>query len=141
SDDDTVRLWDVTDPGRVAGIGHRLTGHTEAVVSLTFSPDGRTLASGGNDTTVRLWDVAEPADAAPIGTSMSARARTGSFLSFSPKGNMLGVSSGADTVRLWSLDVDSAIARICATTRGVLTEEKWHEYLPRLSYDPPCGDG
>ena len=51
---------------------------------------------------------------------------------------MLGVSSGADTVRLWDLDVDEAIRRICSTTRGVLTPEKWHEYLPRLSYEPPC---
>ncbi|MFF9814291.1 hypothetical protein [Streptomyces sp. NPDC014006] len=138
SDDDTVRLWNVTDPRRATGFGHRLTGHTEAVVSLTFSPDGRTLASGGNDTTVRLWDVADPSSAEPIGAAMSARARTGSFLSFAPTGRMLGVSSGADTVRLWSLDVDTAIHHICATTRGVLTAEKWHEYLPRLSYDPPC---
>ncbi|MEU3843178.1 AAA family ATPase [Streptomyces sp. NPDC028635] len=140
SDDDTVRLWNVTDPGRATGLGHRLTGHTEAVVSLTFSPDGATLASGGNDTTVRLWDVADPSSPEPIGASMSARARTGSFLSFAPTGRMLGVSSGADTVRLWSLDADTAINHICATTRGVLTAEKWHEYLPRLSYDPPCGE-
>ncbi|MGW0133453.1 nSTAND1 domain-containing NTPase [Streptomyces sp. NPDC003299] len=139
SDDDTVRLWDVTDPGRATGVGRRLTGHTEAVVSLTFSADGRTLASGGNDTTVRLWDVGDPGDPAAIGSSMSARARTGSFLSFSPRGRMLGVSSGADTVRLWSLEVASAVDRICASTRGVLTEEKWREYLPRLSYSPPCG--
>nr|WP_222109533.1 hypothetical protein [Streptomyces cupreus] len=138
SDDDTVRLWDVTDPAGTRSPTATLTGHTEAVVSLTFSQDGRTLASGGNDNTVRLWKVATPSEAAPIGESMSPNAKTGNFLSFSPKSNMLGVSSGTDTVRLWNLDVDRAVHRICATTRGVLTEEKWHEYLPRLSYDPPC---
>jgi hypothetical protein len=52
---------------------------------------------------------------------------------------MLGVSSGADTVRLWNIDPGDAVRRICATTRGVLTPQKWHEYLPRLSYKPPCG--
>ncbi|MCT9076898.1 WD40 repeat domain-containing protein [Streptomyces fulvoviolaceus] len=139
SDDDSVRLWDVTDPRAAAGIGKQLTGHTEAVVSLTFSQDGRTLASGGNDNTVRLWDVARPSSATPIGQSMSPNAKTGNFLSFSPNSQMLGVSSGADTVRLWNLDVDDAIGHICSTTRDVLTKEKWHEYLPRLSYDPPCG--
>ncbi|MGW0335899.1 nSTAND1 domain-containing NTPase [Streptomyces sp. NPDC003011] len=139
SDDDTVRLWDVTDSRDATGLGEPLTGHTEAVVSLTFSRDGRRLASGGNDNTVRLWDVARPADAAPIGQSMSPNAKTGNFLSFSPRSQMLGVSSGTDTVRLWNLDVENAIDRICSTTRGVLSPEKWHEYLPRLSYEPPCG--
>ncbi|MFI5470491.1 NACHT and WD repeat domain-containing protein [Streptomyces cacaoi] len=140
SDDDTVRLWNVTDPAQASRRGSPLTGHTEAVVSLTFSQDGDTLASGGNDNTIRLWNVTDPAGASPIGQSMSPNAKTGNFLSFSPNSHMLGVSSGADTVRLWNLDVGEAITRICATTRGVLTADKWHEYLPRLSYEPPCED-
>ncbi|MGW4300687.1 nSTAND1 domain-containing NTPase [Streptomyces sp. NPDC004646] len=139
-DDDTVRLWNVTDPSAAAPVGRTLTGHTEAVTSLTFSADGRTLASGGDDNTVRLWDVTDPASAAPIGQSMSPYAKTGNFLSFSPGRQVLGVSSGADTVRLWSLDTDAAIRHICSLTRDVLTPARWHEYLPRLSYDPPCRD-
>ncbi|MYQ49074.1 hypothetical protein GTW40_29320 [Streptomyces sp. SID4985] len=139
-DDDTVRLWNVTDPASAASVGRTLTGHTEAVTSLTFSADGHTLASGGDDNTVRLWDVADPASAAPIGQSMSPYAKTGNFLSFSPGRHVLGVSSGADTVRLWSLDPDAAIRHICALTENVLTPARWHEYLPRLSYDPPCRD-
>ncbi|MFI5872341.1 hypothetical protein ACIBAH_07835 [Streptomyces sp. NPDC051445] len=138
SDDDAVRLWNVTDPAKASPRGAPLTGHTEAVVSLTFSQDGDTLASGGNDNTIRLWNVTDPAGASPIGQSMSPNAKTGNFLSFSRNSHMLGVSSGADTVRLWNLDVDEAITRICATTRGVLTADKWHEYLPRLPYEPPC---
>ncbi|MEU9964103.1 nSTAND1 domain-containing NTPase [Streptomyces malaysiensis] len=139
SDDNTVRLWDVTDPRRTTRLRSPLTGHTDAIVSLSFSRDGSTLASGGNDNTVRLWDVTVPAKAASIGQSLSPNAKTGNFLSFSPHSRMLGVSSGADTVRLWSLDVDEAVRRICSMSRGVLTPEKWDEYLPRLSYSPPCG--
>ncbi|MFE9250998.1 AAA family ATPase [Streptomyces sp. NPDC007088] len=140
SDDGTVRLWDVTKPREAARLGAPLTGHTDAVVSLTFSPDGHSLASGGNDNSVRLWDVSHPSEVSAIGQSMSPNAKTGSFLSFRPHSNMLGVSSGTDTVRLWNLDTDAAIRRICSTTRGVLTREKWEEFLPRLSFDPPCDE-
>src|SRR5262249_56969120 len=32
-------------------------GHRNAVTALQFSPDGRTLATGGNDKTIKFWDV------------------------------------------------------------------------------------
>ena len=41
-------------PGRVAG---RLEGHRDAVACLSFSPDGKTLATGSYDRSVKLWDV------------------------------------------------------------------------------------
>ncbi|MGP2440006.1 nSTAND1 domain-containing NTPase [Streptomyces sp. JW3] len=137
SDDNTVRLWDPAGDDRQPVA--ELTGHTEAVVSLTFSPSSHTLASGGNDNTVRLWDVTDPSAASPIGQSLSPNAKTGNFLAFNPRTRMLGVSSGVDTVRLWNLDTDAAVRRICSATRNVLTPARWHEYLPRLPYDPPCG--
>lgn len=37
--------------------GELVVGHGNAVVALTFSPDGKTLASGSYDRTVILWDV------------------------------------------------------------------------------------
>src|SRR5262249_51349969 len=35
-----------------------LHGHTEQVLCVAFSPDGKTLASGGADNTIRFWEVA-----------------------------------------------------------------------------------
>jgi ribosome assembly protein 4 len=34
-----------------------LPGHTDAILHVSYSPDGQQLASGGGDATVRFWDV------------------------------------------------------------------------------------
>jgi hypothetical protein len=57
-DDRTVRLWDAATGAPL----RTLTGHTDWVTSVAFSPDGRVLASGSRDRTVRLWDAATGAE-------------------------------------------------------------------------------
>lgn len=51
--DDNIRLWSESDGSLIA----TLSGTTNAVVSLVFSPDRTMLASTGLDYATRLWDV------------------------------------------------------------------------------------
>ncbi|MEU5264694.1 hypothetical protein [Amycolatopsis sp. NPDC021455] len=66
----------------------RLTGHTGRVTSLTFSPDGKVLASGSQDSTVRLWNAAGPIGV-PLAHHSAVRA-----VAFSPDGRLLVTAGG-----------------------------------------------
>jgi hypothetical protein len=116
-----------------------LTGHTNAVNSVVFSPDGHTLASGSDDQTVRLWNVTDPAHPTPLGQPLTAHTGFVYAVVFSADGHTLASGSRDQTVRLWGMNVDQAIQRICVTTRNTLTPAKWERYVsPDLPYNPPC---
>ena len=49
-----IRLWDVT-TGRQ--LGQSFVGHQDVAWAITFSPDGKKLASGSRDGTIIVWDL------------------------------------------------------------------------------------
>jgi WD40 repeat protein len=87
--DNTIILWDVSDPAAPRPLGQPLTGHNDRVYSVAFSPDGKTLASGSWDNTILLWDVSDPAAPRQLGQPLTGHTGFVSSVAFSPDGKTL----------------------------------------------------
>ncbi|WP_395844814.1 metallophosphoesterase [Archangium violaceum] len=98
-------------------LGHTLEGHTGAVTSVSFSFDGRLLASKSTDGTVRLWRTDTWEQVAQLAEASSGLPDSG--LAFSPIAHVLAsVRPGRRGVQLWELE-PGALLGAKAPTRTV----------------------
>jgi WD40 repeat protein len=76
-----------------------LHGSPSPIVSVAYSPDGTTIASGAQDGTIMFWDAATRQT---IGEPVKAHADEVHGLAFSPDGTLLASGSLDGTIRLWA---------------------------------------
>ena len=92
--DGTLGLWQVHGAKRLATWGH----HDEYTTSLSFSPDGTILASGGNeDATIKLWDVNSTQELC----SLPGHGEAIKTLLFTADGHTLLSGSRDHSIRVW----------------------------------------
>jgi WD40 repeat protein len=90
-----VQLWDIASGKKVGEFGRSAEGHSLGV----FSPDGRILATSGEDSRIRLWEVATGAE------RLILEGHTGWVhnLLFAERGRKLISSSGDTTALVWDI--------------------------------------
>jgi hypothetical protein len=152
----TVQLWDL--PGlHLGGVLHfgnsqetvqlwdapvvTLLGHVAPVFGVTFSPDGRRIASASTDGTVKVWDT---------GTGQEILTLPGHVneikgVAFSPDGQQLASACGDGTVRIW--DARPLLPDVLTTREAMSIVEfllarkvPAGEILARIKGDPTIAD-
>ena len=91
-----VRLWE-SETGQPR---FNLEGHLGATNTLAFTPDGRTIATGGGDGTIKLWDVARRS----VRHELEAGPSSVQALAVSPDGGTLAAMDwGKHRIHMWDL--------------------------------------
>ncbi|CAD8203771.1 unnamed protein product [Paramecium octaurelia] len=111
--DNSIRLWNVKTGQQKA----MLDGHSDSVLSVCFSPDGTTLASGSEDKSICLWDVKTGQQNAKLdGHSDYVRS-----VCFSPDGTKLASGSDDNSIRLWDVKTGQQKAKLDGHSNDVNT--------------------
>ncbi len=77
-----------------------LKGHTQPVTRISYSPDGKHIASSSADCTVKVWDT----QTGRVTTTFKGHANVVDGVSFSPDGKRIASASADHTLKLWNVD-------------------------------------
>ena len=80
-------------------------GHANRVLAVSFSPNGKLLATGSADNTVKLWDTQSGKQIKTL-TGHTGEVRS---VSFSPDSKLLATGSADNTVKLWNISTGMEI--------------------------------
>lgn len=129
--DRTIHTWSLAPNAQ----GRTFGPHPATISSVTFSPDGRTLATATTeDATIRLWDLAT----GELLAELTGQNGPSNALAFSPDGDTLAAAGQTGETRLWDTRPDQIETELCQvlSTDGSLTDE-WHEVWSGIGAAPP----
>jgi len=106
-------------------IQNELVGHTGSVLAISFSPDGRILASGSSDGTARLWYF--DAQHRYTGKSVELKSHIDwvNNLGFSPDGKYLATAGSDNLVKLWDIETGGFITDFIDPALKISSHRDW----------------
>jgi WD40 repeat protein len=107
-----LRLWDAVSGREIRSFNANSNG----VNAVAFSPDGRTIVSGGGDKTLKLWDAASGRELRTLSGHTSAVWA----VAFSPDGRAIVSGSGDKTIKLWDAATGQELHTLIGHKGGVL---------------------
>ncbi len=107
----------ISDLSSLRFLDKTLTGHSDSVQSVVYSPDGRYLASGSGDKTIKIWEVA---------TGNELRTLTGHSgavwsVVYSPDGRYLASGNGDTTIKIWEVATGKELRTLTGHSHVVLS--------------------
>ncbi|MBD1837956.1 WD40 repeat domain-containing protein [Coleofasciculus sp. FACHB-501] len=96
---------------------NRLEGHRAPVRSVSYSPDGKTLASASSDKTIKVWNLATGKAIA----TLQGHNEGVMSVSYSLDGKTLASASSDKTIKVWNLATGKEIATLQGHSEGVMS--------------------
>ncbi len=114
-----------------------------ALLALTISPDGRTLAAAGEEGPIGLWDIADPSQPRQIGAPLRELQGQVYGVGLLPDGLTLVAGGQDEHIAAWDLRPiaelrRTAIATACRRTGAPLAAAEWDRLAPELKYRDTC---